>query len=246
MLAICCFSCKKNNKREILLAENHYLDIVGNPITDELILFADSNYIYTKIYKSAEIENIEHRKGKFYIKNDTIHFSRNLRQDIESRTAIVRDNYFEIVDEECYKIKVVKTELPNRMTYDNQKFKSYAIFSYCQARDSSLFKNAKPHELNNDELTQLDSLLEICMSENTRLKTQNNNNYYKQCIATENSDREVVVWIYCICHKSGFIKENEFQLQLHGMVQDGGECFFKLKINLTRKMFFGLLINGDA
>jgi len=247
IIGFCCFSCKKNEKREILLVENRYFDILHDSLNEKLTLFADSNFIFSKTYKSANNENIEHRKGTFYIKKDTIHFSRNILNDSESKKAIVKDGYLEIIDKEaCYKIKVVRTELFNRTTYDNQRFKNYAIFSYCQTRDSVVFVNSKQHELNNKEIAQIDSLLSICMKQNSRLKNSNNNDYIKQCIATKNTNNEVIVWLYCICHKSGLFFGDDFQRQPIGIVQDGGECFFKLKINLTKQTYFDLSINGDA
>jgi hypothetical protein len=247
IIGFCCFSCKKNEKREILLVENHYFDILHDSLSEKLTLFADSNFVFTKTYKSADNENIENRKGRFYIKKDTIHFSRNLLNDSESKKAIVKDGYLEIIDKEaCYKIKVLATELPNRTTYDNQKFKNYAIFSYCQTRDSDVFVNGQQHELNNKEIAQMDSLLNICMKQNSRLKNRNNNDYIKQCIATNNKNNEVIVWLYCICSKSGFNFGDDFQRQIIGKVYDGGNCYFRLKINLTTQTYFDLSINGDA
>jgi len=84
------------------------------------------------------------------------------------------------------------------------------------------------------------------MKQNSRLKNSNNNDYIKQCIATKNTNNEVIVWLYCICHKSGLFFGDDFQRQPIGIVQDGGECFFKLKINLTKQTYFDLSINGDA
>lgn len=246
ILIISCYSCNKYEKREILFAENLHRDFLGDSVSEKLYLFSDSIYIFTRTFKSTENNDIEQRKGKFIILNDTIHFSRNLFKDIKSKIAIIKDNYIEIIDEDRYKIKVVKTELPDIIHFDSKKFNNYALFSYCQSIDSSLFKNSKPYNLDNSELTQIDSLLVYCMSKDPQLKTKNNSNYYKQCIATINLNKEIVVWINCICNKSVFNIGEEFKLQIAGKVNDGGTCFFKLKMNLTKRIYFDLRINGDA
>jgi hypothetical protein len=59
-------------------------------------------------------------------------------------------------------------------------------------------------------------------------------------------DLSAIVWLYCICHKSGLFYGNNFQREPIGRVYDGGECFFNLKINLTKQIYFDLSINGDA
>jgi hypothetical protein len=231
----------------ILFADNQYLNFINDSLSENLKLSTDSNFIFTRKFKTNDYEKIECLKGKFQIKNDTIYFSRNLLTDIKSQKAIIKNNYLEIVDDEaCYKIKLVKTELRNKITFDSKRFKNFVLFSYCQTRDSSKFKNSIPHDLNNEEISKIDSLLRSCMKENSQLKNRNSNNYYKQCIATKNLNNEVIVWINCLCYESGFNKRNEFQRQVIDGIKDGGVCFFQVKMNLTKRTYFDLSIHGDA
>lgn len=247
IIGFCIFSCSERKKKQVLLAENLYRDIINDSLSERVTLFSDSSYIFVKTYKSADTHNTEHKKGKYFIEKDTIHFSRNLLDDTESQKAIIKDNYLEIIDTEaCYKIKVVNTQLPNKNTYDKKRFKYYAIFSYHQTRDSSIFRSGRPHELNNLELSLTDSLLRICMEQNPRLRARDNDNYIKQCIATKDSNQEVIVWLNCICHESGLATQDKFKRELLMRVYDGGACYFKVKINLTRRTYDDLAINGEA
>lgn len=140
---------------------------------------------------------------------------------------------------------MVKTNLTNRITYDSDKFKGFALFSLWKTRDSIEIKDAKPYDLNSQELNRLDSLLRSCMNKEPQLKNRRSDNYYKQCIATKNLNNEVIVWINCICHESRFTS-NEIQRHVITGIKDGGTCYFQLKINLTKRTCFDLRIHGDA
>jgi hypothetical protein len=69
----------------------------------------------------------------------------------------------------------------------------------------------------------------------------NFNDYTKQCIATKNNKGEIEVWINCACDGIG---KDCFKYFI-GRVHDGGPCFFKLKMNLTKKECFDVLVNGS-
>ena len=64
--------------------------------------------------------------------------------------------------------------------------------------------------------------------------------YYKQFIAVINKQGEKEVWINCFCSKDPKWK-NEVVLVL-----DGGNCYFQLKINLTKKLVYDFMVNGVA
>ena len=65
--------------------------------------------------------------------------------------------------------------------------------------------------------------------------------YRKQFVPVINRKGEKEVWVNCLCDdddddwKKGII-----------MVDDGGNCYFNLKINLTKKTFSQIMINGYA
>jgi len=242
-----CYSCMKTDKKkEVFFGENQYQNFLNDSLSESLKMYSDSTFVLTRKFKTNDYEKIENLKGRFYIKSDSIYFGKNLLSDIKSQRGIIKDNYLEIIDDEaCYKIKVVKTGLPNRITYDSYKFKDFALFSLNKTRDSLKIKDATPYDLNDQELSNLDSLLRSCMTKDPQLKNRRSDNYYKQCIATKSLNNEVIVWISCICHESGFTG-NEIQRQVINGVKDGGTCYFQLKINLTKRSCFDLLIHGDA
>jgi len=65
--------------------------------------------------------------------------------------------------------------------------------------------------------------------------------YKRQYIAVINSKGEKEVWVNCFCDtwKKNWRKELIFVL-------DGGNCYFNLKINLTKGEYYDLMVNGDA
>ena len=60
------------------------------------------------------------------------------------------------------------------------------------------------------------------------------NEYKRQYTPVINKENEKEVMIYCAC--DGYF----------GLVQDGGKCYFKLKVNLTKMTFTQIRINGIA
>ena len=65
--------------------------------------------------------------------------------------------------------------------------------------------------------------------------------YKKQLVARTNRKGEKEVWINCFCH----VQINSWKTEIQG-VEDGGPCYFSLKVNLTSKMFYDLSVNGYA
>ena len=244
---LCFYSCKKNDKSILLLAKNQYSDFLNNPLSDQLTLLADSNFVFISDLNNKENNKNNTVADKYYIKKDTVYFKKSLFCENECTKAIVKDNYVELFGKNvCYKIKLTKTELSNKITFDSQRFKDYTFFSYCQIRDSAIFRNGTPYELNNKELIQTDRLLKICMKENPQLRNRLTDNYFKQCIAVKNTKNEIVVWLNCICHQSRIFNGDDFQRELSLLVRHGGACLFKVKINLTKQTCYDLQINGDA
>jgi hypothetical protein len=124
------------------------------------------------------------------------------------------------------------------------------------------FRNCKPAYLTNDDLTKIDELIRECIDNyNTvqerqydSISTKNLSpeidkknfiidlsRYKRQYITVINKKGEKEVWINCFCNtwdknwREGLI-----------IVMDGGNCYFNLKINLARREYYELMVNGDA
>jgi hypothetical protein len=66
-------------------------------------------------------------------------------------------------------------------------------------------------------------------------------NYKRQYVCAINHKGEKIVWVNCFCNSNG--KNPKKQII---SVNDGGNCFFGLYINLTNETYYDFIINGDA
>jgi len=125
-----------------------------------------------------------------------------------------------------------------------------------------VFKTGKPSELTTDDLLKIETILKKCIYEynpeqekqfqeindkHPEYKLDKNNfiielgRYKRQYLATVNSKGEKEVWINCFCGEWGNIdRKRIFE------VEDGGNCYFNLKVNLTTGQYYELMVNGDA
>ncbi len=125
-----------------------------------------------------------------------------------------------------------------------------------------VFKDSKPTELTNDDLLKIETILNKCINEynpdqerqfkemndkHPEYKLDKNNfiielgRYKRQYVSAINSKGEKEVWINCFC---GEWDNNDRKRILQ--VEDGGNCYFNLKINLTKGEYYELMVNGDA
>lgn len=126
-----------------------------------------------------------------------------------------------------------------------------------------IFPNAKPAELSQAELIRIDLLLTHCVAEANVKQEQeyqkavkafpklgiNRKNYFinlpeykRQLVAVITEKGEKEVWVNCFC---GDIKADYWRKQ-EVVVDDGGNCFFNLRINLSTSTCHDLIINGMA
>ena len=120
---------------------------------------------------------------------------------------------------------------------------NYAIIPYTKS-ESYLFKNAKVTSLSKEEIQEIETLLNKCIDEyNKQTKGQKINGEYKvQLVPVTNKKGEKEVFINCFC-------ESVFSDYWHeGIIRvcDGGSCYFNLKVNLSAKKSYNLMINGEA
>jgi len=112
-------------------------------------------------------------------------------------------------------------------------------------------KSFNPTTLTQDDFCIIDSLFIACVTDFNKSLTKNNKErsidlekyeYYKQIIAVENKKGEKEVWVNCFCYTWDHISWRKEIL----MVQDGGNCYFNFKINLSTRVFYNLIVNGVA
>jgi hypothetical protein len=136
-----------------------------------------------------------------------------------------------------------------------------AILPYDKT-DKWLFKDCNPTELTSKDIDDIEMILTKCIDEynpeqekqfidinskHPEFKLDRNNfiidlkRYKRQYIAVINSKGEKEVWINCFCSAwSGNWKAQQIQ------VEDGGNCFFNLKINLKTRNYYDFSVNGEA
>jgi len=125
-----------------------------------------------------------------------------------------------------------------------------------------IFKNAKFTELTEQDLKTIEKVLnefikdynheqELHYYEISREHPEYNlileqfvielDNYNRQYVPVINDKGEKEVWINCFCETWDSDWKNEII-----EVDDGGNCFFNLKINLTKEKYYDLMVNGVA
>jgi hypothetical protein len=124
------------------------------------------------------------------------------------------------------------------------------------------FKDGQPTDLSSKELSQIEHILQKCISnynpeqekrieeinkEHPEYKLNKNafiidlSKYKRQYVPVLNAKGEKEVWINCFCNtwNSDWKKNLIF-------VHDGGNCYFNVKVNLTTGKYYELIVNGEA
>jgi hypothetical protein len=119
----------------------------------------------------------------------------------------------------------------------------YVVLKYGNYK---VFDNAKPTTLSVSEINQIDELLIKAINEfnddkNHHVKIMPLSKYKIQFVPVINSNGEKEVWINCFCETDGIRWRKEIIF-----VEDGGNCYFQLKINLNIMKWYSFEVNGDA
>ncbi len=144
---------------------------------------------------------------------------------------------------------------------------SIAIIPFQQGGGKNLFINAKPTQLSDVELENIEEIMQQFMVDWNIIQEHafyyhdsiNPNhykkedfivdlkNYYRQYVAVINENNEKEVWISCFC-KDFFTYSEDPQRWRTEIIQidDGGNCVFNLKINITKRTYYDFYVNGDA
>lgn len=124
-----------------------------------------------------------------------------------------------------------------------------AVFPHSE--NQYIFENSNNYQLTNKDLKEIEVLLLKAIDEYNETHKNylhrvnepfiNLQNYKRQYIAVINSNNEKEVWINCVCNRNN-ANWKKYIIE----VDDGGNCYFNLKINLTKKKFYDFMVNGVA
>jgi len=110
-------------------------------------------------------------------------------------------------------------------------------------------KNSKAYEPGEDDIMAAEEILQACFSKESS-GTRNPffgrklENYHRQFAGVRLENGDKVIWINCFCYVDNeFIRKWKEQFI---MVDDGGNCFFNVKVNLNTKQYYDLMVNGNA
>lgn len=138
----------------------------------------------------------------------------------------------------------------------------YVIIEF-QTNWGRLFENAKPTKLSISELKEIEEIIKVAVQDNNEnakksLEKHNEKNpenkmketgyelqlkwFKRQYVPVINDKGEKEIWINFFCDDLG----NETWKVDLVVVDDGGNCFFNLKVNLTNKSYSELSVNGYA
>ena len=139
----------------------------------------------------------------------------------------------------------------------------FVILPFDTAVYTSLPQDGKPATLNNDDFANIDRVLSYCVNKYNRSQTTvyreivkklpdqdlkindyviDLKRYYRQYIVVYNKRGEKEVWVNCFCNIQSLDNWREKVVTVMG----GGNCFFNVRINLTRKSFSDFMVNGLA
>ena len=106
-----------------------------------------------------------------------------------------------------------------------------------------------PSILTQEDITELEKLFNKSVKEHDSALNANDRKYYfigdqslykRQYVCYKNKKGEKIVYVDCFCTAyEGWHKEMM-------VIDDGGKCFFNLKINLNTKKYFDFMVNGEA
>jgi L-rhamnose mutarotase len=162
----------------------------------------------------------------------------------------------------CNKPKKKEEKINTTSTKQNLVDTSiYAVLTF----DNSyqwIFKDVKATSLSTSEIVNIEELLKIAISEyNVKHKKEFDSltkmhpeyelkeynfiidlkKYKRQYFPVLNNKGEKEVWVNCFCNISNENWRNNLVFYL-----DGGNCYFNIKVNLSKHTFYELSVNGNA
>ena len=143
------------------------------------------------------------------------------------------------------------------LSCSDKKDLDYAVIIKEPSPNSVRFPNSTASSLSIEEIDNLEQLIKRCISDynsdlRKRVEREGKNignlhlyliedlSYYKrQYVPTKNEDGEKIVWVNSFCSADGWDWQNEVL-----GVDDGGNCYFDLIINLSTGDCYDIQVNG--
>ncbi|MGV3588714.1 MAG: hypothetical protein ACO1OF_17045 [Adhaeribacter sp.] len=233
---------QKKHKKELLRAESILSYGNSNSIFK---FFNDSSYTYEVNYKDYDYEKKDKFVGYCSINKDTIIFFPSRFRFNGCEKAVIKNGFIEFVDaESTFKLKINKSTVPVVSKLDLESFNDYAIFSFNPNLYIYFPKSSSPYDITQSDLIKIDEILKACLKENPKEIERDITEYIKQCMIVINEKGEKEALIMCHCKSPELIKT--FEYSMFSLGHDGGDCRFRVKINLTKNTYSELLVNGLA
>jgi hypothetical protein len=126
-------------------------------------------------------------------------------------------------------------------TYNKQaevdKLNHYAIIQYNPNEKYPKFENAEPTNLTYEEILKLERIIMPKIIKNLK-----EHKYFRQYVAAKNLDGEKLVWINFFCEE--YYNPSDEIYIMEGA--DGGNCFFQVKVNLTKEDCYFYMENMEG
>lgn len=121
-----------------------------------------------------------------------------------------------------------------------------AVFRYDPARYGFIFKNARPLDPKAEDFALIDRLVAEAVEKYNAGQTGNRkikeiSQYKFQLIFATTTDGQNAVWVNAFCRPLETDWKNELLF-----VEDGGSCYFSLKIDLRKSAVYDFQVNGEA
>lgn len=233
-------SSKNINSKDTLLKAENYSALIDSIVYYKrtFIVFSDSTAKTITKRVDFDKEQINTYKHRCKIVKDSIYFNKAFDSITK---AVIKNGFIEFINENS-RIEIKNSTIGYNHLVNLTNYKYYAIFpSYCP---NTIFNKSdfNAYDINQHELSQIDSLLLAAYQTDTFLFKKPIQKYYKQCIAAKNKKGEVIVWVNGGCYEP-ISNDYKYDIQI---VHDGGNCFFAIWLNLTTKKYYRLHFHGEA
>lgn len=133
----------------------------------------------------------------------------------------------------------------NTIENDHIGNNKYSILKYNPKDHYYIFKDVVPAKLSKKEIIEIEKIIfpktsETITKHNRELNS--NDNYCRQYLAVINSKNEKIIWIQFYC---GEVSNKNLKSEVL-RVSDGGDCLFKIKVNLSNKTFYDYSENMES
>lgn len=226
-------------EKECLIAQNVSLDnFFGRKET--LILKNDSTFTFSFVPNNKSFGKGSIISGKYKLLNDTIY----LKIKKLSTKIILAGDQIELLPLNA-KIKILKNNLSIKNSYQFKIPKDFTVFTYTESLKNYFDYPVKATKISLHDFEKLESTIQKQISLNiTKFrKHKSQSDYFKQCIFVINANNEKEVWLQGISKKSSFKESWKNQII---DVNDGGEYYFILQMNLTTGKIYYFSPHGLA